>query len=594
MSRSGTWKLICLLMLGLLFGACGESTVSGGPVIVNTAPNALSVGDIAVNFLLQQREVPAAVTRIRFTGLTATGQAAYGPVTFDKAPQIILRGVPVSVTVLQIEYLVGENTIVGYAKIQTVLVIDGRIEVNDPPFDNIPPLSSIQVTPAGPSVVTGQSIQLQATGVSNTGATLDLTAAVTWSSTNPAAATVSSGEKAAGQVLGLAPGTTTVVAELNGATGQTVVTVLPPVTRKLLVTPADPLLAISQQLQLTATALASDGSANDVSSQAGWQSSNPAVASVSATGLVTALAPGTTTITATFDGVSATTTVRVGDVAAINLLLTVPTHMAPGSTAQARATAVFSDGTTADVTAQSQWSTADGTVATVDPNTGLVTGSEEGGTTTLTVQFQGLTREGSLVVSSNYQVRSIPFAFTDISTTGSSVLTSTGVFDDESFLDNEIGFPFVFFGQTYTQFNICSNGFIQFEGESTNFGNESLPNGGTPANCIAPYWDDLIVLEGTDIRTQTVGLSPNRRCIIQWNRIQHFLSSSQAVTFQLVLVEGSNTIEVHFASMVFGDAGEDNGASATVGLQNATSTAGLTSSFETPNSVPNNSALEFY
>jgi Big-like domain-containing protein len=52
-----------------------------------------------------------------------------------------------------------------------------------------------------------------------------------------------------------------------------------------------------QANQLTATATLSDGTTQDVTRSAAWHSSNVAVATISTTGLVTAMAAGTTTIT---------------------------------------------------------------------------------------------------------------------------------------------------------------------------------------------------------------------------------------------------------------------------------------------------------
>jgi trimeric autotransporter adhesin len=64
--------------------------------------------------------------------------------------------------------------------------------------------------------------------------------------------------------------------------------------------------AANQTSQLTATEGLADGTSQDVTSQATWQSSNPAIATVSATGLVTSGALGQATITATFQGLSGT------------------------------------------------------------------------------------------------------------------------------------------------------------------------------------------------------------------------------------------------------------------------------------------------
>lgn len=63
-------------------------------------------------------------------------------------------------------------------------------------------------------------------------------------------------------------------------------------------------LAVSEgsTSQLTATATMSNGSTQDVSGQATWESSNTMIATVSATGLLTAVATGTADISATYQG----------------------------------------------------------------------------------------------------------------------------------------------------------------------------------------------------------------------------------------------------------------------------------------------------
>jgi hypothetical protein len=65
-----------------------------------------------------------------------------------------------------------------------------------------------------------------------------------------------------------------------------------------------------QTTQLTATAAYSDGTTQNIASQASWQTDNPAVATVAA-GLVTAVGNGQATITATFQGKSGTLLVTV-------------------------------------------------------------------------------------------------------------------------------------------------------------------------------------------------------------------------------------------------------------------------------------------
>lgn len=67
----------------------------------------------------------------------------------------------------------------------------------------------------------------------------------------------------------------------------------------------------NQTSQLTLIAMISDGTAQNVTASSTWSSSSPAVAPVSSVGVATALTNGSTTITATYQGKSATLGVTV-------------------------------------------------------------------------------------------------------------------------------------------------------------------------------------------------------------------------------------------------------------------------------------------
>src|SRR5262249_29998975 len=84
-----------------------------------------------------------------------------------------------------------------------------------------------------------------------------------------------------------------------------------PTVSSIAVTGIAPLSRAGQTIQLTATAAMSDGSTQNVTATASWQSSNAAVANVSTSGIVTAATSGAVTITATFQGASGAATVTV-------------------------------------------------------------------------------------------------------------------------------------------------------------------------------------------------------------------------------------------------------------------------------------------
>jgi Bacterial Ig-like domain (group 2) len=64
--------------------------------------------------------------------------------------------------------------------------------------------------------------------------------------------------------------------------------------------------------QFTATAIMSDGTTQDVTSQATWTSSNAADATVSSTGLVTGVTAGSVAIQATYLSITGTDQIAIG------------------------------------------------------------------------------------------------------------------------------------------------------------------------------------------------------------------------------------------------------------------------------------------
>jgi gliding motility-associated-like protein len=142
-----------------------------------------------------------------------------------------------------------------------------------------------------------------------------------------------------------------------------------------------------------------------------------------------------------------------------------------------------------------------------------------------------------------YTITSIPYA-PDPFNVGTSITLSD---DAVSSLLN-IGFSFCFFGNSYTQFYIGSNGWIGFSaGQPTSFTSASIPSTATtvPKNCIMGPWQDWHPGTGTGpyIRYQTIGTAPNRRLVVSWNNCPMFSCTSNLGTFQIVIFETTNIIE---------------------------------------------------
>lgn len=137
--------------------------------------------------------------------------------------------------------------------------------------------------------------------------------------------------------------------------------------------------------------------------------------------------------------------------------------------------------------------------------------------------------------------------------------------DDWSRGPYPLGFPFQFFGRTYTEFFVNTNGQILFDEESSNFSNRTIPTESTPNNFVAAFWDDLVCPDTGGLFYKTIGSAPNRRMVIEWHNVRRY-SGTSSLTFEIILCEGSNDIVVQYLSL---SGSNSDGSSATVGIENA-------------------------
>jgi uncharacterized protein YjdB len=163
------------------------------------------------------------------------------------------------------------------------------------------------------------------------------------------------------------------------------------------ISPNNPTIQPGKTQQFTANAILGDSTSKDVTSQTTWTSSNPSVATIDNSGLATAVAVGTTTITATSGGITATTTLTVSNQVITSIAVTPATAtLIIGQTQQLTATATLSDNTTSNVTNSVTWSSSNPAVATVT-NTGLATAISTG-TATITASAGTVTGTSTITV----------------------------------------------------------------------------------------------------------------------------------------------------------------------------------------------------
>ena len=171
-------------------------------------------------------------------------------------------------------------------------------------------VSTVTVTPTTRTLRRSNSLQMSALGKNNQGVVIN---GITfqWASSNSSLASVDN----TGRVLALAPGIVTISATSDGQTGTSLLTITEVPIGSCTLTPTTQKITVSGQ---AAPALVLRDTAGNVLSQTGraitWTSDNNLVATVSPTGVITAVKAGTAVVTAadqTNPAISCTTNVEV-------------------------------------------------------------------------------------------------------------------------------------------------------------------------------------------------------------------------------------------------------------------------------------------
>ena len=235
------------------------------------------------------------------------------------------------------------------------------------------PVSSVTVSPASTTLQVGQTVQLTATPKDANGNPLT-GRTVTWSSSNPSVASVDGSGLVTG---GGTAGSATITATSEGQSGTSSITVssVPVPVSSVTVSPASASVSAGQTVQLTATP--KDANGNPLSGRVvSWASSNTSAATVNGTGLVSGVAAGSATITATSEGQSGTASITVTVPVASVTVSPASASVPAGQTAQLTATPKDVNGNPLSGRVVT-WASSNTSVATVS-SSGLVTGKVAG------------------------------------------------------------------------------------------------------------------------------------------------------------------------------------------------------------------------
>ena len=144
---------------------------------------------------------------------------------------------------------------------------------------------------------------------------------------------------------------------------------------------------------------------------------------------------------------------------------------------------------------------------------------------------------GASASVNNYTFASSSGTYTPIAGT---VLFS-GTWDDSDSPLLTIPFSFSYNGNNYSTLGVNSNGFITL-GALTNTVYCGLQT--SAPNSIAGYGTDLSGNAGSTIQYATTGVAPNRQFVVQWTDCKQFFQTTDHYTFQIILNETTNTVQV--------------------------------------------------
>jgi hypothetical protein len=409
--RAIGWTAVTLFLLVLF--ACG-----GPPAMLNsTNPSLIS--------LVIAPEAPGVAVgqsvQFKATGKFSEGGAvnmSYSAVWTSSNPGIA----SVNSSGLAITHSIGTATITascGQRSASAVLAVSKAV------------LVSMAVTPAASSIPLGNTVQLAATGTFSDQSTQDLTSSVTWASSQPAVAAISSSGLAASHAVGASA----ITATLGSVSASSQLTVSAAALVSLAVSANHSAIPLGTTAQFAAKGIYTDQSTQDLTDSVTWTNTPSGILNINSSGLATGKAVGAATVSAKSGSVSGTAALTVSAPVIVSLAVLAPNPVMPlGTRQQLAATGTFTDGTTSDLTNFVIWSSGSTGVVSVAGN-GLAAANALGHTT-LSASLSGVSGSTALTVSSATLVSiSISPANPTVPLAASQQLVATGLYTDGSTKD---------------------------------------------------------------------------------------------------------------------------------------------------------------
>ncbi|RQW98170.1 S8 family serine peptidase [Micromonospora globispora] len=160
--------------------------------------------------------------------------------------------------------------------------------------------------------------------------------------------------------------------------------------------------------------------------------------------------------------------------------------------------------------------------------------------------------------------------------------TKVALSGDENAKSVALPFPVTFYGVSYNQASVTTNGLVNFLAPRLgDYLNSALPAASQPNGIVAAYWDDLVLDKRSAVKTAVTGTAGQRKFAIVWENAAFAADSSRRVTFEAVFEEATGAVVLQYQS-IDGASALEKGGSATVGIENQAGVDALQYSFNEP------------
>jgi len=339
--RHHSLRLLALILL-LLLTACGGGGGGSGSA-PDTGPS-LSRIEVTPN--------QPSLAKGTVLDLTATGIYSNNS-TRTLSDEVTWQSSDGNITTISTS---GEISALGAGQVTVQASLDG-ISGNTELTITDATLSRLELSPSSAQLAEGTRLSLALIGHYSDGSTQDVTEQAGWTVTDTILASLSAPVIGGDFWLtGLKVGSTQLSASLGASNAQMDVTISDATLTQLTISPETPTLPLGATLDLSAQGLYSDSSNQDLTQQASWASTDTGILSVDDSGRVQPLSIGSTTVTASFAGITTSQTITVSDALLTSIEVSSTSSTLPLGTQQTlRALGHYDDGSLQDITEQVTW-----------------------------------------------------------------------------------------------------------------------------------------------------------------------------------------------------------------------------------------------